>query len=221
MKHFLNQEMLAPNVLTVPVDANVVQELEAFCRSTGEQAGLSVFRPAWSSDIRWIGAETEDAFAAFQSVFDRLDVSRHVREYVDLDRDVRLYAGFLHTRSRCTDTDFHVDWMLTNNEAFTLLTPLPNGSESTLLYKRIDGEITGYAYRPGEAIIFGDHFTHSTPIGVWDPPFTMLVLNFGTDKVQHWDKIKRTVGRQCNLLQRPDGSFERPQQPEGSVDTKV
>lgn len=208
MKHFLNHEMLAPNVMTVPLDLDVVQEFEGLGAITQADADFGIFRPAWSSDIRWIGARNEASFSIFQSAFDRLDIARHVREFLDLEHDVRLYAGFLHTRSRCTDDDFHVDWVLTNNEAFTLLTPISSGGDDCLLYKKINGEVAEYSYRPGEAIIFGDHFIHSTPKGSWDPPFTMLVFNFGTDKMDHWPKIKATVGKQCQLLRRPDGTFE-------------
>jgi len=208
MKHFLNHEMLAPNVLTIPVDTAVVDEFAELAGTAQSDADYCIFRPPWGSDIRWISAQTESAFGLFQSAFDRLDIARHVAEFLDLDGDVRLYAGFLHTRSRCSETNFHVDWGLTNNEAFTLLTPVGGAEGQRLLYRKLTGEIAEYAYKPGEAIVFGDHFTHSTPLGSWDPPFTLLVFNFGTDKMEHWDKIVKTTGRQCRLIRRPDGVLE-------------
>jgi len=59
----------------------------------------------------------------------------------------------------------------------------------------------------GEAIIFGDHFIHATPVGSSETPFTLLAFNFGTDKLDHWEKLLQTQGRQCPLVQRPDGKF--------------
>jgi hypothetical protein len=209
LKHFINQEMLAPNVLTVPVDRDVVGEFAELAHTAGSDPEYCTLRPSWSSDIRWISPETGATFDRFQSAFDRLGVAAHVREYLDLDKEPRLYAGFLHTRTQCSAADFHVDWKLTNNEAFTMLAPV-SGFEGgqKLLYKKLTGEVAEYSYRPGEAILFGDHFIHSTPPGSFDPPFTLLVFNFGTDKMEHWDKIMQTTGRQCRLIQRPDGQMD-------------
>ena len=209
MKHFLNHDLLAPNVLTIPVEERIVAEFEDLAQAADPGPNYSVFRPPWSSDIRWISANSAPTFDIFQSAFDRLDIARHVREYLDLQDQVRLYAGFLHTRSTCTEPNFHVDWSLTNNEAFTLLTPICGPEDETLLYKKLTGEIAVYRYKRGEAIVFGDHFNHSTPPGSSNPPFTLLVFNFGTDKMEHWNKIVRTTGEQCSLIRRPDGELER------------
>jgi hypothetical protein len=201
LKHFLNQDLLAPNVFTIPVDERIVDEFVELARTAESDPQFLTFRPQWNSDIRWISADTSDGFAAFQSAFDRLGI-------------VRLYAGFLHTRSECSEPCFHVDWKLTNNEAFTLLAPISGlGSGQRLLFKTLPGDIREYAYKAGEAIIFGDHFIHSTPPGRFDPPFTLLVFNFGTDKMEHWDKIRRTTGTQCRLIRRPDGEFSRSENP--------
>lgn len=211
MKHFINKDFLAPNVFTMAVDTDVVARFAQLAKSAEIDPAFCTLRPDWNSDIRWISAATPDGFGIFDSAFEQLDVARHVREYVDVDHDVRLYAGFLHTRSACSAPSFHVDWTLTNNEAFTLLTPISGYDGQKLLYKKMTGEIAEYDYRPGEAIVFGDHFVHSTPPGSWDPPFTFLVFNFGTDKMEHWAKVKRTTGTQCRLIRRPDGQFEMSQ----------
>ncbi|QNM83398.1 hypothetical protein H8M03_03390 [Sphingomonas sabuli] len=211
MKHFINQDMLAPNVMTVPVDDGIASEFAELAGADDPGTDYHVERP-WLkySDMRWISARTERAFERFESAFDRLDVARHVRDYVDLDKKVRFFTGFLHTRSDCRESNFHVDWKLTNNEAFTLLVPV-RGLESgpRLAYKQVTGDVATYDYKRGEAIIFGDHFVHSTPEGLSEPPFTMLVLYFGTDKMEHWGKLLRTQGFQCPLLRRPDGEFLR------------
>jgi hypothetical protein len=210
VKHFINQEMLAPNVLTCAVDKAIVSEFEELVRVADSDPDYSTYKPSWNSDMRWISANSEQAFGQFRAAFERLGVGHRFREYLDLRTEVRLYAGFLHTRSRCARPDFHLDWLLTNNEAFTLLTPVSGfQAGQSLLYKKLTGETAEYAYRPGEAIVFGDHFVHSTPPGTFDPPFTLLVFNFGTDKMEHWDKIVRTTGTQCGLICRPDGQLVR------------
>jgi hypothetical protein len=223
LKHFINQELLAPNVLTIPVDPGVVGEFAELARTAEADPEYCTIRPSWNSDIRWISADTMQGFATFQSAFDRIDVARHTREYLDVEREVRLYAGFLHTRTQCSEPNFHVDWSLTNNEAFTLLTPVCGlGEGQKLLYKKLTGEVAEYAYKPGEAIVFGDHFIHSTPPGSCDPAFTLLVFNFGTDKMNYWDKIRRTAGTQCRLICRPDGDFVRSKAtPENDVDNSA
>jgi hypothetical protein len=209
LRHFINHQLLAPNVLTVPVDMSIVREFEELTQSLDPGSEYFTLVP-WknSTDLRWISAATEAAFATFESAFERLDAARHVRDYLDLEREVRLYAGYLVTRSECTKLKFHVDWMLTNNEAFTLLTPLCGFEPGQkLLYKKLTGEVAEYSYKPGEAIIFGDHFAHSTPRGAWNPPFTLLVFQFGTDKMVHWPKVLRTQGTQCSLIRCPNGKF--------------
>ena len=207
MKHFINHDWLAPNVFTVPVDTGIVSEFAELAETAESDSNYCTLKPEWKSDIRWISATTPSAFNKFEDAFERLDVGRHVREYLDVAEEVRLYAGFLHTRSECSEADFHVDWVRTNNEAFTLLTPVTGYDGQKLLYKKLTGEVAEYAYRPGEAIIFGDHFIHSTPPGSSAPPLTLLVFNFGTDKMEHWDKIRHTTGTQCKLIRQPDGTM--------------
>jgi hypothetical protein len=209
LKHFLNHDLLAPNVLTIPVEMEIVSEFaetESIAKNSGDYYSVA----PWTNinDIRWISAQTPAAFGKFQSAFERLNIANHFREYLDIDKKVQFYAGFLHVRSNCAESNFHVDWIRTNNEGFTLLTPV-SGLETgpRLLYKKLTGEIAEYRYKAGEAIVFGDHFIHSTPPGKLNPPFTLLVFNFGTDKMEHWDKLKATQGRQCPLVRRPDGTM--------------
>ena len=60
----------------------------------------------------------------------------------------------------------------------------------------------------GEAIIFGDNFSHSTKPGRSTKPVILLSFTFGTDKMEHWEKIFRTAGYQSKLVCRPDGEFQ-------------
>ena len=113
MEHFFNPELQAPNVLKVPVDVAIARELLPWFE--GSRRGLHSRAPQWQSDVKWVSARTRRDFDRFRSVFDRLEIARHVEPYLDLDRDVRLYSGFFVSRSRCTEPDFHLDWRDTNN----------------------------------------------------------------------------------------------------------
>ena len=210
MKHFMNHELLAPNVLRVPVDVSVIDEFRTLADGRETGSGYQTYRPPWSSDIRWISADSADTFRQFESAFERLGIAAHVEPYVDLDKEVRLYAGFLHVRSECAKADFHVDWDKTNNEAFTLITPITDNAEGFgMLYRQLDGTVAEYEYRRGEGLLFGDHFIHSTKPGRSASPVALLTFNFGTDKMVHWDKIARTTGRQTGMLRMPDGELRR------------
>ena len=210
MKKFVNEAMSAPNVMTVPIDAGVTAELASFGTSLSAQRRMFSRSPQWRSDIRWLSPKTERDFARFRSIFERLDIARHVKPFVDLDRDVRLYNSFLVIRGKCTEPDFHVDWSDNNNEGFTLMTPLTaNADGFGLLYKKLDGSIGEYDYKLGEAIVFGDDFVHSTKPGIAGKPVVFLCFNFGTDKMEYWPRIEPTAGRQAMLTCRPDGRFHR------------
>jgi hypothetical protein len=207
MSHFLNREWLAPNVLTAAVDPAVVGE---FAAVGATDPGFATVSPEWQSDIAWVSAANEDRFALFESAFDRLALAAHVEPYLDLDRAIRLYCGFLVIRSRCKEPDFPVDWVKTGNQAFTAMTPVSRtASGFGLLYEKLTGEIGDYDYKPGEAVVFGDNFRHSTKPGSSSAPVVLLCFEFGTDKMDYWDRIRRTVGHQTGLLRRPDGEFTR------------
>jgi len=204
----MNRELLAPNVATFSVDFAIVSQFSGAEHLKGE---LSTVRPQnWHSDIEWVSAADEEAFAVFQQAFDALGIAAYAAPYLDLQDEVRLYAGFVVVRSHCTAPDFHVDWTNTNNEAFTCLTPIsPSSPELGLLYRQLTGHSAEYRYVPGEAIAFGEGFAHSTKPGTAVGPETLLCFEYGTDKMQHWPNIYSTVGRQVTHLRQPDGRFVR------------
>jgi hypothetical protein len=208
VKHFINRDMLALNVSTFSVDPEIVARFSDPARLAGNYS--TVLPAKWHSDIEWISAADEDTFAIFQAAFEALGIAAHAAPYLDLDQQVRLYAGFLVVRSRCSDADFHVDWLSTNNEAFTCITPVSaNARQFGLLYKQLTGAIAEYDYVPGEAIAFGENFAHSTKPGASDEPVVLLCFEYGTDKMEHWPNIYRTVGDQVTHLRQPDGRFVR------------
>jgi hypothetical protein len=205
MRNFINKPMAAMNMVTFPIDARIVDE---FANCEALPGRRSTITPPWKSDIKWISAANQEAFDTFQSAFDRLDIAGHFRPHLDIEHEVRLYAGFLVVRSQCEEPHFHVDWMNANNEALTLLTPVSsNAAEFGLLYHKFNGGIGEYDYRRGEAIVFGDGFVHSTKPGRSDEPVVLLCFEFGTDKMEHWPKIYSTVGYQLTHICQPDGQF--------------
>lgn len=209
MKHFYNSAMSAPNVMTFPVNMDIVDEFKDFDR-VGHASGMARVRPPWQSDIEWLSAASEEEFERFQSAFDRMAIADQARPFLDIDNDVRLYAGFIVIRSRCEAADFHVDWRMTGNEAFTLITPISvHSADFGLLYRTLSLDVAEYRYRRGEAIMFGDHFSHSTKPGAADEPVVLLSFTFGTDKMEHWPKIRFKAQYQSMLMRRPDGTFER------------
>jgi hypothetical protein len=208
MKHFLNKEFLAPNVLTVPVDAALIRERMGPYMGKLDPERFSSTSPKWDSDMRWVSAVSQDAFAEFQSLFDDLGVAAAVEPYLDIEHGVRLYSGFLVERSACEKPNFHVDWLDTNNEAFTLLTPITDNSAGFgLLYKSLDGTVHEYDYKIGEAVIMGDGFIHSTRPGKSAESVVLLSFTFGTDKMVHWEKIAHTVAKQGRMVRLPNGEF--------------
>ena len=122
MRHFLNAEMLAINAKTIPVDPDIVAEFGEPARLPGRLVSVVAGPGKWKSDIEWISADDEKSFEAFESAFHRLGIPDQAAPYLDIDKEARLFAGFLVVRSRCTDTYFHTDWRKLNNEAFTVLT---------------------------------------------------------------------------------------------------
>jgi len=213
VKKFTNEEMAAPNALRVAIDLDSTSEsewLRGMAASETARRKLYWQSPPWRSDIRWYSARSERDFARFRSIFEQLGIARHVRPYVDVEHEVRLYNSFLVIRSQCTETNFHADWANANNEGFTLLTPLTANSDGFgLLYRKLDGSVGEYEYKAGEALIFGDDFIHSTKPGISADPVVLLCFNFGSDKIEHWPRIERTAARQGILICRPDGRFYR------------
>lgn len=217
MSYFYNADMAAPNVLTFAVDPTIAEE---FADDFLGSVPLDVTRPAWSSDISWHSPADEEGFAIFQSAFDRLGIADHAAPYLDLEREVRMYAGFLITRSRCDRVDFHLDWKGTGNQAFNIIIPVSGDFETFgLLYRNLTVDrnsegatemgIAEYRYKRGEAIMIGDQFYHSTKPGRSASPVRLLSFTLGTDRMEYWDRIKRTAGYQAPLMRLPDGTLVR------------
>jgi len=210
MRHFLSPEVGALNAKLIPIDVGIVDEFTDPSRLAGRMVSVNAGQNLWNSDIEWISADDEIAFRVFESAFERLGIPEQAAQYLDIDREVRLFGGFVIVRTYCTAPYFHTDWTKLNNEAFTVLTPItPNADQFGLLYQKVNGSIGEYAYRRGEAILFGDGFYHSTKPGRSDDPVMLLCFQFGTDKMEHWPAINGQLNTQATMLRQPDGLFLR------------
>ena len=219
-KHWIDPDLLAPNVREVEIGERVIARLEPFVTELQAGAtelgditlqGLRFFhrgKSQWRSDIGWISAGDERCHAFFEGLFAESGLAERMAPHIAHDREIRLYSGFFVTRSQCSDADFHVDWIGGNNQAFTFLgAASANAGEIPLSYLTVRSEVREYAYPAGKGLVFGDHFQHSTGRGQADVPTVLLCFNFGTDRMADWAPLARTCARQSRLHRRPDGAF--------------
>jgi len=157
--------------------------------------------------LLWFSCNNQKTYDIYKRFFDALDIEQKVKELVDHDEKIIMYCGFLVIGDQAEDFMWHVDYFPDAN-AYTLITPLfeLDDDHNHLLYKNDDKTISSYNYSMNEAIIFGDHFLHSTePYGKAKRKRILLSITFGTDKIQHWDVLKRTIGSQSDFLMLPCG----------------
>lgn len=208
MQNFFNSDFQAYNVMEIDVDVAIIDELLPVLDGVYKNPEFYIEDPGWNSDIKWISPNTFEYFVLFKEKFDRLNITKYVEQYLDCDVSPRLYMGFFVTRSQCTGPNFHFDWINTNNNAFTFLSPISKEDHNIgLIYKRVDGTIGEYFYRRGKALLFGEKFSHSTRPGKSNNQASLLSFEFGSDKMDHWEQMSQTVATQGNLCRRPDGSF--------------
>ena len=223
-KHWLSPQFLAPNILEVDVamDAvapamslvNEVRHIDGtnktIALASGQTLNVKSMSSVWQSDILWISQDDIPTYEFFRTIFFSCGVAGAVAERISFKNELRLYSGFFVTRSTCSRPDFHFDWLNCNNDAFTVLMPLtPNCSDMGLIYKNARGGLSDYRYQMGKAVIFGDHFCHSTAPGQTSERCVLLSFTFGTDRMDNWPKIAETATAQGQMHCRPDGVFVR------------
>ena len=160
-----------------------------------------------AAPLLWISCNEWQSYEKFDHVLETFDVKKEVKAHVDFKDIVRLYCGFFVVGDRCYNENFHVDYRPTAN-AYTLLTPLfpTEPGHGNLLYKDQSGTTQTYVYKSGEAVVFGEQFTHCTePYAQTDTPRVLLSLQLGTDKILHWDALKQTIATQSKFLVLPCG----------------
>ena len=218
---FLNPALMAMNVLEFEVPDAILAELASLADAVrAMEANETVYAlpggvrlynqrpPGWKSDICWLSNADEAAYRWFETLFRRLKLDETVAPFVAHDSQIRLYSGFFVTRSHCDALDRHYDWFTEQNCAFTTMIPLTaNAAGMGLTYETVQGPERYYAYRQGKGIAFGAGFYHSTAVGHLDERAVFLSLTFGTDRMDEWEMIEKTAGRQGRFFCQPDGVF--------------
>jgi tetratricopeptide (TPR) repeat protein len=210
--NFLNKELNTSNVVEFSFDAKILDGIKKIASSTLRRDDFFCMHPKWSSDIQWESNYSFKSFKIFNDVFKKLlnnDGMQVVREHIAHKEQIMMYGGSLVIRSKCTATNFHVDWTPeSGNNAFTLITPIIQPSDGVnLLFKDNEGLERQYEYEVGKCIAFGSHFLHSTEVGTSSSPTVLLSMNFGTDLMDDWDAISKTAANQGLFYRLPNGHF--------------
>tara|TARA_Y100001968_G_scaffold222292_1_gene205071 strand:- start:895 stop:2589 length:1695 start_codon:yes stop_codon:yes gene_type:complete len=211
---FFNKDLNANNVIDIGFDIEKLKELEIIKKSYLWGTNKDIFppqefssiKPAWGGDMEWISSNNMNTYNLFLKGFETLGLEKILKDIIEYDTKLRLYAGFFLKRST-SKKNFHVDWQgnLKNN-AFTLLTPLYQEEDALhLLYKDISGKECKYKYEIGKGILFGSDFNHSTQPGESSSPSILLCFQFGTDLAEYNQGVHNAMGAQTPFMLLPDG----------------
>ena len=171
--------------------------------ATGEYFLVSFLR----YPLLWLSSNTANTYAIYRRFLDNLDIEDDVRELVDHGERIVMYCGFLVIGDHSDEHSWHVDYKPGAN-AYSLLTPLfeLDPGQGDLLYKSVGDRVETYPYALGEAVMFGDHFSHCTEPYPGTGRLRILVtLQFGTDKIEHWGVLRQTIESQSDYLILPCG----------------
>lgn len=173
-------------------------------------------------DLCWSQSANVKSLKWGESMFERMNVARHFKGYINHAHKLRLYKLEFTTRRKGPKQPmWHTDWTNTSGTAFVVLIPLWDTNLQKdknmthlgqILYKDLQGTVFRYEYRRGFGLAFGDNFMHSSEPGdlseLYPEGVVFLTFCFGTDKQEYWESILPNVQRQGYVLQRPDGKIE-------------
>tara|TARA_Y100001968_G_scaffold315463_1_gene342093 strand:+ start:254 stop:967 length:714 start_codon:yes stop_codon:yes gene_type:complete len=213
-KFFFNKKLNVNNALEVDFSLEKFKELEIIKSSYIWGTNKDIFspdkflsiKPNWGGDMEWISSNNRNTYNLFLQGFEELGLSKLLKDIIEYQDQIRLYAGFFLKRSS-SKKNFHCDWRgeLQNN-AFTLITPLYQEEDALhLLYSDISGEERKYKYQIGKGIIFGSDFYHSTEAGKSSNSSILLCFQFGTDLSKYNRGIYKAMGTQTSFMILPDG----------------
>lgn len=157
--------------------------------------------------LLWVSNNNLRTYNLFKSFLKSLDIIDDIKTLVDFEKHIRMYCGFFVIGNKMDVQTWHVDYMPGAN-AYTLITPLfePDESHGNLIYRDQDKNVKTLKYKMNEAVIFGDHFQHATePYEKSDKLRVMVSLTMGTDKLEHWEILKQTIGAQSSFMILPCG----------------
>lgn len=172
-----------------------------------EQSSEDYYLASYGEDpLLWISSNTQATYEIFRRFFDDLGIESQIKTLVDHKNEIRMYCGFFVVGNRAPRNSWHIDYFPGAN-AYTLITPLfeLEKDHGNLLYKN-DDSISLYKYEYEEAIIFGDNFSHTTePYEKSESLRVLVSLTFGTDKIEYWPILGKTIGNQSRYTVLPCG----------------
>lgn len=180
---------------------------QSYCRPVDLKESQYLLVSYESHPLFWLSSNDAATFEIYRRFFDALNICDDLKKLVDHDDQIVMYCGFLVVGDRAPETTWHDDYEQGAN-GYTLITPLYELDEEhgNLLYQDQQGDVERYDYKVGEAIIFGDNFTHSTEAyGAATDKRVLVSLTFGTDKMEYWDILKDTIGDQSDYFVLPCG----------------
>ncbi len=155
----------------------------------------------------WISNNNWRTYTQFKNFFDALNIKDEVKQLVDYDKDLTFYSGFFVVGNRARDTFWHMDYSPGAN-AYTFISPLfpPDPGHGNLAYKDPDDNPQTHIYNLGEGIVLGENFLHATePYPQCETPRVLLSFTFGTDKLEHWEALEKTIAGQSEFMVLPCG----------------
>ncbi len=207
MNSFYNPEFHANDVLRMSFPIDLSLKIKSILESYGLNRLWKVV-PNWDSDICWLSPSSLSEFRLFNDLFIALNVQNLLKDALKLEFDIVMYCGFIVKRSWCKKVNFHTDWKGTGLKAFTLITPLVEESnELGLNYIKKDSSLGTYHYKLGEAIIFGEGFTHSSMPTSREREVLLLSFTFGINDMSYWPQLPKSIQSQSNLIRLPNGDF--------------
>ena len=160
----------------------------------------------FGSLLAWVSADDLATHRAFKRVFDSLGLADAVKPLVDRRERIVMYQGFFVVSDGVADTTWHVDYHA-GSHAYTLLTPLFELDAGVGHLLHADGQqIKRHEYRYGAGVVVGEGFMHSTePHPPGPRPRVLVSMTFGTDRMEHWPVLQKTVGGQSPFVILPCG----------------
>ncbi len=160
-----------------------------------------------TAPLLWVSNNNAHTYDLFKMFMSELDIMDDIKELVDFDNKIEVYCGFFVIGKKMDRETWHIDFQDGAN-AYTLITPLfeLDNAHGNLMYKDENSATNSYQYKMNEAIIFGDGFEHATqPYAETETLRVMLSFTFGTDKIDYWPILKKTIGEQSNYMILPCG----------------
>ncbi|VAW93199.1 hypothetical protein MNBD_GAMMA23-493 [hydrothermal vent metagenome] len=160
-----------------------------------------------TAPLLWISNNNAHTYNIFKTFMDKLNITGDIKALVDFENKIEVYCGFFVVGKGMDRATWHKDFQ-DGAQGYTLITPLfeLEQAHGNLMYKDASSNIKTYPYKINEAVVFGDGFEHATePYAKTDNLRVMLSFTFGTDKIEHWDTLKKTIGEQSNYMILPCG----------------